>query len=156
MTQSPQYQELHRVTSTAIIYTDEGKYLILKRSPQKKAFPGMWTVPGGGLEVEDYLNTEKTTGDLWYFSLEESLRREIREECGLEVGDLNYLCDITFIRPDRIPVIILSFYAPYVSGEVRLDEDSVDSAWVTFKEAREYELIDGILEEIKVVDERIY
>ena len=48
--------ELHRVVATAIIYRD-GKYLIVKRSPNKKVFPGRWTVPGGGLEVTDYIDT---------------------------------------------------------------------------------------------------
>ena len=52
--------ELHRVVSTAIIHKD-GKYLIVQRNPNKKVFPGRWTVPGGGLEVTDYINTPKTT-----------------------------------------------------------------------------------------------
>ncbi len=43
------YRELHRITSTAIIYKDD-KYLITKRALNKKAFPGKWTVPGGGLK----------------------------------------------------------------------------------------------------------
>ena len=51
-------RELHRIVSTAIIYKD-GKYLILKRAGHKKAFPGKWTVPGGGLMVDDYINTER-------------------------------------------------------------------------------------------------
>ncbi len=37
-----QNKELHRVVSTAIIHKD-GKYLILRRSSKKKAFPGRWT-----------------------------------------------------------------------------------------------------------------
>jgi len=89
-------RELHRITSTAIIYKD-GKYLLLKRSLKKKAFPGKWTVPGGGLEVDDYINLPKTTKDHWYFGIGKSLRREIKEECNLEVGKIKYLLDIIFI-----------------------------------------------------------
>ncbi len=144
-------KELHRVASTAIIQKDN-KYLILKRSLEKKVFPGMWTVPGGGLETDDYTDTPKTTKDHWYFAIEKSLRREIKEECNLEVGKLKYLLDIVFIRPDGVPAIVLSFYCPYKSGEVKLDEDSVDYAWVTYEEAKEYNLIDGILEEIEMVE----
>ena len=44
-------KELHRISITAIIYNDEGKYLVTQRSLQKESFPGKWTVPGGGLEV---------------------------------------------------------------------------------------------------------
>jgi len=53
-------QKLHRITSTAIIYKD-GKYLIIKRSPNKKAFPNKWTVPGGGLETDDYAYAPPST-----------------------------------------------------------------------------------------------
>ncbi len=144
-------KELHRITSTAIIHR-EGKYLLLRRSLQKKAFPGKWTVPGGGLETEDYVNAPKTTKDHWYFAIENSLRREIKEECGLQVGKLEYLLDIAFIKPDGTPAIILSFYSPYQSGEVELDKDNMDYAWVTAKEAEEYDLVEGLLEEIRQVD----
>ena len=84
--------------------------------------------------------------------MENSLRREIKEEAGIEVGKINYLCDMTFIRSDDIPVVILSFYAPYKSGKVALDKDSINQAWVTYKEVKKYNLIEGILDEIKIVD----
>jgi len=144
-------RELHRITSTAIIYKDD-KYLLLKRSLKKKAFPGKWTVPGGGLEVDDYIDLPKTTKDHWYFGIEKSLRREVKEECNLEAGKMKYLLDIIFIRPDGIPAIILSFYCPYKSGEVKLDEDNIDYKWVTYKEAKEYDMVEGLLEEIEMVD----
>lgn len=147
-------KELHRIASTCIIHND-GKYLLLQRSLEKKAFPGKWTVPGGGLSIDDYVNAPKTTSDHWYFAVENSLRREIKEEAGIEVGELKYLCDMTFIRPDNIPVVILSFYAPYKSGEVRLNKDSINNAWVTYEEAKNYDLIEGIIDEIKMVDKII-
>lgn len=144
-------KELHRITSTAIIYK-EGKYLLLRRSLEKKAFPGKWTVPGGGLETDDYTETPKTTGDHWYFAIENSLRREIKEESNLEVGKMTYLLDIAFIKPDGTPVIILSFYCSYKSGEIKLDEDSIDHAWVTYEEAKKYDMVEGLLEEIEMVE----
>lgn len=144
-------KESHRISITAIIHRD-GKFLLTQRSHEKKAFPGKWTVPGGGLETDDYTNTPKTTADIWYFAVENALRREIREEVGLEVGKVDYLLDMAFIRPDNVPVVILSYYAPYTSGEVRLDKDSIDHAWVSYEEAKAYDLIDGILAEIEMVD----
>lgn len=53
-------QYLHEVAITAIIVKD-GKYLITRRSPNKKRFPGMWTVPGGKMETNDYLKLPKDT-----------------------------------------------------------------------------------------------
>ena len=147
-------KELHRITSTCIIHKS-GKYLLLQRSFNKKAFPGKWTVPGGGLSTDDYVNTSKTTSDHWYYVLENSLRREIKEEAGIEVGKMNYCCDMTFIRPDDVPVIILSFYAPYQSGEIKLDDDSINHVWASFEELGDYDLIEGIAEEIKMVDDLI-
>lgn len=48
-------KELHRIAMTAIIYDSDRKYLITKRSMHKKHFPGKWTVPGGGLSVDEIL-----------------------------------------------------------------------------------------------------
>lgn len=142
-------KELHRVVSTAIIQKN-GKYLIVQRSPEKSVFPGRWTVPGGGLEVDDYINTPKTTPDAWYFAIEKSLGREIKEETGLEVGKLNYLLDLVFIRPDNIPVVTFSYYCQWKSGEVNLNEENTNYKWVSLKEAKNYDLIEGILEEIEM------
>jgi len=143
--------ELHRVTSTAIIHKD-GKYLILQRSLNKKVFPGRWTVPGGGLEADDYINTPKQTPDAWYFPVIESLKREVKEETGLEVGKMEYLLDVAFIRPDNIPVITLSYYCDWKSGGVKLNEENIDFKWVASEEAKNYDLIGGIAEEIEMVD----
>ena len=147
-------KELHRITSTAIIHKD-GKYLLAQRNFNKKAFPGKWTVPGGGLEVDDYINLPASGAGQWYNAIESSLRREIKEETGLEVGKLNYLVDIAFIKPDGVPVVILSYWTDYKSGKVKLDEDNVKYAWVTVKKAENYDLIEEILEEIKMVDKII-
>jgi len=148
-------EKLHRIASTAIIYKkvkSEIKYLITQRSLDENAFPGMWTVPGGTLEKTDYINLPKTTKDHWYFGLEKSLRGEIREEVNLEVGKVKYLLDIIFIRPDGVPVVILSWYCPYKSGKIKYGKDTIDHAWVTVEEAKDYDLIDGILGEIEEVD----
>ncbi|MCK4781755.1 NUDIX domain-containing protein [Candidatus Parcubacteria bacterium] len=147
-----QNRELHRITSTAIIHKD-GKYLIARRALDKKAFPGKWAVPGGGLEVDDYINLPKTTSDIWYFVIEKSLRREIREEVNLEVGKLKYLVDMVFILPSGIPCIILSYYCDYKSGEVKLNEENIDYKWVSYEEAKNYDLVEGLLEEVEMVDQ---
>src|ERR1035437_5355295 len=90
-------RELHRIVATCIIYKN-GKYLITRRSLNKKAFFGKWTVPGGGLTIDDYVNKNPTTkkDKVWYFALEDCLRREIEEEVGVAVGTIEYLLDMTF------------------------------------------------------------
>ncbi len=151
-------KELHRIVTTTIVYKlDEDKqlkYLITRRALTKKAMPGMWTVPGGGLTVDDYINTPVTTPgqNQWYGALSKSLVREIKEEVNIEIKNPEFLVDITFIRPDGIPVIIFSYYAKYVSGEILLDEDTIDFKWVNLEEAKKYDLIPGIWDEIKDVE----
>jgi len=159
----PIHDELHRIAITGIIWKkdDSGilRYLITKRASSKKAWPDKWTVPGGGLEVADYIDTEPThkEGDSpqWYAAIEKTLRREIREEVGLEISDVRYLLDLTFIRPDGIPVVVLSFFCKYESGEVILDEDSTEYAWITAGEIKDHDLIPGIGHEIEMADERL-
>ncbi|MBI4836943.1 MAG: NUDIX domain-containing protein [Candidatus Portnoybacteria bacterium] len=158
-------KKLHLVVATAIIarkrpalkdnHSGETEYLILKRAPHEKAYPNRWTVPGGKLKKEEYIDTPKTTKDAWYYALDKSLRREIREEANLEVGDLRYLLDLVFIRPDDIPVVTLSFWGEYKSGKTELSEDHTDYFWGTVEELKDYDLIEGIYDEIRMVDNLI-
>lgn len=149
-------REMHRITVTVIIYDNSGpdcKYLVTKRSPHKKAHPNKWTVPGGGLMVDDYINTPQSHGNGgWYGAVEKGLQREIAEEVNVKLGEPKYLLNLTFLRPDKLPVLVLSYYAPYISGEVKLDEDSVEYKWVTLAEAKNIDLISGIYEEIEEVE----
>ncbi|KKU90925.1 MAG: hypothetical protein UY23_C0005G0021 [Candidatus Jorgensenbacteria bacterium GW2011_GWA1_48_11] len=143
---------LHIVVITGIIEKD-GKYLILKRSEREVAYPGYWTVPGGKLVRHEYELLPKTPNtDDWYNIVAFTLKKEIQEEAGLEVKDVAYLTDMTFIRPDNIPVLVLSYWCRYQSGEVVLGKDIVDSAWITIQEGEKYKIIPGILDEIKQVD----
>ena len=48
--------------------------------------------------------------------------------------------------------MVLSFYAPYESGEIKLDKDSVEYKWVTSEEAQKLDIIAGVEEEIEMVD----
>ena len=59
---------------------------------------------------------------------------------------------MTFMQPDGIPGVILSFYGDWQSGDVKLDEANIDSAWVTLAEAKNYDTVEGLLEEIEMVD----
>jgi 8-oxo-dGTP pyrophosphatase MutT (NUDIX family) len=146
-------KELHRVAATAIVYRPDHTYLIIKRGDKKRVHPGRWLVPGGGLSTDDYLHTPAGVDQQWNGALETALRREIHEEVGLEIGRPEYICDITFIQPNGTPVLVLSFFAPYVGGEVVPDGlEVVDFAWVTLEEAARYDLVGETLEEIRAAD----
>ena len=131
----PDKNKLHYVVATAIIIKD-GKFLIAKRAGWEKAMPNEWTVPGGKLEVSDYSKRKKDTKVHWYNVLEDLAEREVKEEVGLKIKNIRYLTSITFIRPDKIPVMIISLYADWASGKVRLSKDLTEFAWVTLKGAK--------------------
>jgi len=146
--------KFHYVAVTGVIVKD-GKYLIVKRSNKEKAFPGLWTVPGGKLEQSDYVNNPKDTGDSWYNILEKVLEREVKEETGLNIRNFRYLLSLAFIRPDNIPVTVNSFYCDYDSGDIGLSDELVDYKWVSIDELGQYSLISGIREEIEMVDKQL-
>ena len=110
-------------------------------------------MPGGKLKQEDYHNREAdTTSGQWYNIFEDLVRREVREEAGLEVGKIKYLTSLCFKRPDGIPTVVVSLFADHLSGEVAIGKDMTDHKWVTLEEARDYELIDGIWEELEMME----
>lgn len=140
------------VVVTAIIHRDE-KYLITRRSMQKKRFPGKWTVPGGHLEPSDFMDYPKDSEHYWYNVLEKALTREIKEEVGLTIENVRYVTSLATEHKDGAASIVISCLADYVSGVVQLQEDETDqSVWVTANEAKEYELLDGILDELVMAD----
>lgn len=144
----------HEVAITAIVVKD-GKYLITRRVLTKKRFPGKWTVPGGKLEMSDYANLPKDTEDCWYNVIERVVRREVKEEVGLEIKDIEYVTSLTTIDKDGTPILIISCMAEWESGEVVLQESETDQhAWVTTAESKTYDLIGGIEEEFMMADAR--
>ncbi len=151
-----QDKELHKIALTAIVYKKRGndfEYLITQRSSTEENFTHRWHVPGGKLSADDYMNSKPTTKEnQWYHILDETLKREVREEVNLEIEKPEYLLDLIFINKKGIPVVVLSYYAEYKSGVVKLDADSMDYKWVTLEEAKDYDLISGIWEEIEMVD----
>ncbi len=147
-------QLLHEVVVTAIVVKD-GKFLITRRSPLKKRFGGMWTVPGGRLETRDYMNLPKDTKDYWYNVLEQVLRREVKEETGLAIQNIEYVTSLATIHADGAPSLVISCMADWESGEVVLQESETDQyAWVSLEEAKTYDLIDGIYDELEMADTR--
>ena len=144
----------HYVSATCIIVKD-GRYLITQRGANEKNFPNMWTVPGGKLETTDYTGRPKDTKSHWYNVLEAVTRREVLEETGLRIKNIRYLASMSYIRSDDIPQLIISLYADYDFGDIVLETGLGGSAWVTLEEAKKYDLIEGIYEELTMLDARL-
>ncbi|MBR4525260.1 MAG: NAD(+) diphosphatase [Bacteroidales bacterium] len=60
-------------------------------------------------------------------TLEQALRREVREETGLEVQNIRYAGSQAWPFPDQL---MAAFYADYKSGEIRIQESEIaDARW---------------------------
>jgi 8-oxo-dGTP pyrophosphatase MutT (NUDIX family) len=151
-------EKTNYVSVTGIIRKSENghnKYLICKRSPNEKAFPNKWCVPGGKIEQKDFINTPKDTRDHWLDIFEKTLKREILEETNLKIKNIGYVSSLVFIRPNGFSTIIVSLFSDHDSGEVKLNnEELIDFAWVDLEEAKKYDLIENIYEQICEVEKK--
>ncbi|MBS3168515.1 NUDIX domain-containing protein [Candidatus Woesearchaeota archaeon] len=146
-------EKAHYIAVTGIIKR-ENKYLICKRSSSEKVFPNKWCVPGGKIEQKDFINSPKDTKDHWFDIFEKTLKKEIKEETNLEIKNIGYVSNLALIRPNGFSTIIVSLFAEHYSGEVKLNEEELTNyAWITLEEAKNYDLIENIYEQIKKVDE---
>ena len=73
----------------------------------------------------------------------------------VRLGGTIDLTSLAFFRPDGIPTIVVSFFADYSDGDVVLNDELSEFAWVTLEEAREYEFIEGIFEELEMLDRHL-
>jgi len=145
----------HYVVVTGILVSKEGRYLIVKRAEWEKAFPGKWTVPGGKLEVLDYALRQKDTKDHWYNVFENLLKREVKEEVNLEIKNMGYVTSMVYIREDGIPCIIVSLYGEPVGQDIKLCSALTEFAWVSLEEAKKYDFVEGLYEELEILDKHL-
>lgn len=122
MTESQQndgrlYPERPIVAVSAIIF-DQDRILMIKRA--KDPGKGMWSIPGGRLELGE--------------TLYEAGNREVREECSIEI-EIERLLDVRdmILKDDdgRIfyDFVIVYLIARHKSGEIKADFESMDIGW---------------------------
>ncbi len=88
--------KLHIVTPVAVIRRDDGRILLLKRRDDETVYPGHYTFPGGKAEGND--------------TLYETLVKEVKEECGLDLKPgIILLKEKAIGRPDGQTSKSLSF-----------------------------------------------
>lgn len=147
--------KLFYFVANVVVYREsDGRCLILKRAEREKVHPSKYAVPGGKLEWInlDMKNPTRMNGDVIDFenAVEDLLEREVFEEAGIKIHrNLEYINSVAFVRPDGIPVILVKFATKYKSGEVVPEKGGfTDFAWVNEDEAKNYDCIEGIHEEI--------
>jgi NADH pyrophosphatase NudC (nudix superfamily) len=87
--------------------------------------------------------------------LEKVLKREVKEEVGVQIKNIEYVTSLATIHTDGNPSLVISCIADYVKGKIKLQKEETDKfAWVSLKEAKKYNLIDGIYDELCMADQK--
>lgn len=109
MVESP---PLHSVSVAAAVVNDDGRVLAIQRRDN-----GAWEPPGGVLELEE--------------SITAGLRREVREETGLDVEPD---CLTGVYKNMSRGIIALVFRCHLAGGELQTTDETKDARWLTSAE----------------------
>ncbi len=126
-----------------MIFRDR-EILLVERG--KEPLKGYWSLPGGILE----------TGE----KLEDAIRREVREETGLEIDNLSIFEIFERIIPDaegraEYHYVLIDYVCRPSGGELCAATDVSAVAWVPQTRLSEYRLTDGTLAVIERAFARI-
>ncbi|VFT07744.1 pilin biosynthetic protein [Pseudomonas aeruginosa] len=98
-----------RLSPSMIVLVTRGDEVLLARSP--RFVPGVYSTLAGFVEAGE--------------SVEQCVVREVREEVGVEVANLEYIGSQNWPFPHSL---MLGFHAEYVSGEIVPQEDEIEDA----------------------------
>jgi len=104
-----------RLSVSALIEDDAGRYLLLKRAASSAHFAGEWEPPGGKIDPHEPFDA--------------ALRREVKEETGLDVVLLG-AAGVTEFEIERLRIIQLHIVAQASSTHVRISKEHTEYAWV--------------------------
>ncbi len=126
------------IVGVGVLIEEDGRYLLVKRAAEPDA--GMWSIPGGLIEVGE--------------KMADAAAREALEETGLTVEILGRVDVVDKIVRDpdggvRYHFVIIDFHARPLSGEMRAMDDALDAVWVMPDGFTEYELTPTLVELLK-------
>ncbi len=125
-----QYPDAPLVGVAAAVFNGDGDVLLARRSRPPRA--GSWGLPGGLLDLGE--------------TLEAGARREVREECGVEIaigGIAGVFEPITRDIDGRVEFhyVVVDYWATWMSGTPRAGDDAADVRWVAMDELPAYALL---------------
>lgn len=112
------------VAAAALVVDEQGRLLLLRR--QREPRQGFWALPGGFVDIGE--------------TVEAGLRREIREEVGLEPEAFDFVASFPNSYPFKgvtYPVLDLFFHTRVRGVELRVDaEEASEHKWVSRDEIK--------------------
>jgi 8-oxo-dGTP diphosphatase len=117
---------------SAAIFRD-GKVLLVRRAGQPSM--GLWTLPGGRVEVGE--------------TLVDAVQREVMEETTLTIAVIGLAGYREVILTEAVGdrgrhFVILPFAARYVAGDITLNDELGDARWVTIDEIGDLPTTEGL------------
>jgi nucleoside triphosphatase len=113
-------------TTGVFIFNPQGELLLLR----SHKWPGKYVVPGGHVELGE--------------RIEETAKREAKEETGLDVYDLQFICFQQFIYDPAFwkkrHFIFFDYACKTKSLAVQLNDEAEDYIWVDPQKALELEI----------------
>ena len=104
-----------RLAVYAVLFDARNRCLVLRRSAANRSCVGCWEWPGGKVDSgEDF---------------ETALRRELREETGLE-AEFNGLAGASEFELDHYHVVLVALIGRAIGGELRLSPEHDAADWV--------------------------
>lgn len=110
----------------------DGRALLIRRG--SPPLQGAWSIPGGTLDLGE--------------SIPEGIRRELKEETGIDVRVLDLIEVFDRIFRDasgkvQFHFVIVDYLCEFVGGETHADSDVTDTAWVLENELQKYSLTEA-------------
>lgn len=126
------YAEAPRVGVGTFVLRDDEVLLVLRGQEPSR---GKWSIPGGLVELGE--------------TVEAAARREVKEECGVDVELRGLVGVVDRILPDATGTIqyhyvLVDFWGTPESGEPRPGSDAMEIRWVPVAELSNLELTDGL------------
>ena len=137
MTFAREFPDAPRVGVGAVIL-DADRVLLVKRA--RPPSEGKWSIPGGLVHLGE--------------RIEDALRREVMEECGVAVRLIGLCGVIDRVRlapgngpePERVHYhyVIIDYVAAIEAGVPRAGSDAAEVRWVPIAELHRYDTTDGL------------
>jgi 8-oxo-dGTP diphosphatase len=125
------------VPAVAAIILRGDEILLIRRGCEPGI--GKWSVPGGSVEIGE--------------TLEEAVKREVREETGLEieVGELAGVSDLIAKRDGELQFhyVLIDYLAAVTHGEAVAATDAAECRWVRLDEIGAYDVTKTLLDRLR-------
>ena len=124
MTAAHAVADLRRTIAVGLVWNPRRDLLLCRMPADRGVFPGQWGLPGGGLEAGEHMVC--------------GLRRELREELGIEIDDI----EPAFFKDGQhekifadgtqrsVYMIFLVFHCTVTSDWIRLNDEFTEYRWV--------------------------